>query len=88
MRNSEKRYIPGTNPTWGRELPDRDSNSLVDKNGDNWDNGYNFDESDDDETKESTFDDLQNTKFDPEAAQKAREENQEDVNNNPEIVGK
>lgn len=61
----EKRFIPGTNPKWGRELPDEDINSLVDKNGNNWDNGYNFDEKDDEE------DDI--PPFDPEAAKKARE---------------
>ncbi|MBQ3280669.1 hypothetical protein IJG92_03395 [Candidatus Saccharibacteria bacterium] len=60
----EKRFIPGTNPKWDRELPDEDINSLVDKNGNNWDNGYNFDEKDDEEDTPP---------FDPEAAKKARE---------------
>lgn len=46
MRNSEKRYIPGTNPSWGVELPDEYSNSLVSKDGRNRDDGYNFDERD------------------------------------------
>ena len=64
----EKRFIPGTNPKWGRELPDEDDNSLVDKNGNNWDNGYNFDERDD-------GDDI--PEFDPEAAKRAREEDSE-----------
>ena len=59
----EKRYIPGTNPKWGRELPDEDINSLVDKNGNNYNNDYNFDEKDDDVEE-----------FDPEAAKKRREE--------------
>lgn len=49
--NGEKRYIPGTNPEWGRELPEGYSNSLVDAAGNNWDNGYNFDEKDDDEVE-------------------------------------
>lgn len=73
MRSSgEKKYIPGTDPKWGRELPDDYSNSLVDKAGHNWDNGYNFDERDDDET---TYDKLaEEVKFDPEAAEKARQE--------------
>lgn len=62
----EKRYIPGTNPKWNRELPDEDLNSLVDKNGNNYDNGYNFDEHDDEEEEIP--------EFDPEAAKKAREE--------------
>ena len=59
----EKRFIPGTNPKWGRELPDRDDNSLVDEYGNNYDNGYNFDERDEEEIPE----------FDPEAAKKAKE---------------
>ena len=46
----EKRFIPGTNPNWNRELSDEDVNSLVDAAGNNYDNGYNFDERlDDDE---------------------------------------
>lgn len=63
----EKNYIPGTNPAWGRELPDEDDNSLVDKYGKNYDNGYNFDEPKDEE-------DLEPEEFDPEKARKAREE--------------
>jgi hypothetical protein len=39
--------IPGTNPNWGRNLPDGDVNSLVDENGNSYDNGFNFDEKDD-----------------------------------------
>ena len=58
--NSEKRYIPHTDPEWGRELPDGDDNSLVDKYGNNYDDGYNFDEHE--------------SNFDPEAAKKARED--------------
>lgn len=58
----DNRYIPGTNPKWNRELPDEDDNSLVDKHGNNYDNGYNFDERDDNLPE-----------FDPEAAKKARE---------------
>ena len=41
-------FIPGTNPDWDRKLPDGDLNSLVDANGENYDNGFNFDEKDDD----------------------------------------
>lgn len=44
-----KETIPGTNPNWGRELPDDYTNSLVDANGNNYDNGNNFDEKDDHE---------------------------------------
>jgi len=39
--------IPGTNPEWDRNLPEGYNNSLVDENGNNYDNGYNFDEKDD-----------------------------------------
>ncbi|MBR5419177.1 hypothetical protein IK110_02930 [Candidatus Saccharibacteria bacterium] len=52
MRNGEKRYIPGTNPEWGRELPEGYDNSLVDAGGNNYDNGWNFDEPSDDEEKQ------------------------------------
>ena len=58
MNNNEKRFVPGTNPKWGRELPDEDDNSLVDKNGNNWDNGYNFDERDHEEPTETSFETL------------------------------
>ncbi len=60
MNNSNKRFTPGTNPSWGIELPDEDDNSLVDKYGSNWDNGYNFDERDYDEAPaaESSFESL------------------------------
>ena len=58
MNNNEKRFVPGTNPKWGRELPDEDYNSLVDKNGNNWDNGYNFDERDHEEPTETSFETL------------------------------
>lgn len=47
MKNGEKRYIPGTNPDWGRELPDGYDNSLVDAGGHPCDYGWNFDERDD-----------------------------------------
>ena len=60
----EKRYIPGTNPAWGRELPDGDVNSLVDKAGNTYDNGYNFDEKDEENEV---------PKFDPEEAKKRYE---------------
>ena len=65
-KNGEKRFIPGTNPDWDRELPEGYDNSLVDNAGHNWDNGYNFDEKSDDPEEEM--------KFDPEAAKRAREE--------------
>ena len=44
--------IPGTNPDWDRNLPDGDINSLVDSNGNNYDNGFNFDEKDDDSSED------------------------------------
>jgi len=47
-----RKTIPGTNPKWGRELPDGYTNSLVDANGNSYDNGYNFDEKDDYEEDE------------------------------------
>ena len=65
---NEKQYIPGTRPEWGRELRDDEYNGLVDKNGNKWDNGYNFDEKKDPEDIDDTPD------FDPEAAKRAREE--------------
>lgn len=66
-----KNFIPGTRPEWGRELPDEDENSLVDKHGNNYDNGYNFDERD----NEVTFDNLaEQQPFDPEAAKRRQEE--------------
>ena len=45
----EKRFIPVTKPRWNRELPTEDANSLVDAAGNNYDNGYNFDERLDDD---------------------------------------
>lgn len=39
--------IPGTNPNWNINLPDGDINSLVDNHGRNHDDGYNFDEKED-----------------------------------------
>jgi ribosomal protein S18 acetylase RimI-like enzyme len=76
MKSPEKNYIPSSNPEWNQELPDGMSNSLVNKDGRNWDNGYNFDEKDEEyNPEETTFDSLINeTKFDPEAAKRAREE--------------
>jgi hypothetical protein len=64
---SEKQHIPHTNPDWGLELPEGYNNSLVDANGRNHDDGYNFDEKDDDEDEKIP-------PFDPESAKKAREE--------------
>ena len=46
-------FIPGTNPDWGRKLPDGDLNSLVDAGGNNYDDGFNFDERDDSEEPEN-----------------------------------
>jgi len=48
----EKRPIPGTNPKWNRDLPDGYDNSLVDSSGNSYDNGWNFDERDDDDDSE------------------------------------
>ncbi len=62
-----KEFIPHTNPDWNLELPDGDLNSLVSKNGENHDDGYNFDEKDDDNSSDIP-------EFDLEAARKAREE--------------
>ncbi|MDO4527109.1 MAG: hypothetical protein Q4B87_03410 [Candidatus Saccharibacteria bacterium] len=73
----EKDYIPGTNPAWDRELPDENYNSLVDKHGRNYDNGYNFDEPKDKEDEE----DQEPEEFDPEKARKAREEAIENLKN-------
>lgn len=67
---NEKRYIPGTRPEWGRELRDDENNALIDKNGNTWDNGYNFDEKDDEDSV---------PEFDPEAAKKAREKDAEEA---------
>ena len=73
MKNGEKSCIPGTNPEWNRELPDGDLNSLVDKFGNNWDNGYNFDEKEDGEN--TSYDTLgREIPFNPKEAKKAREE--------------
>ena len=64
-------YIPGTNPDWGRKLPDGDLNSLVDASGNNYDNGFNFDEKDnDDEVPE----------FNPEEAKRRAEEVEQEKN--------
>lgn len=68
-KNGEKEFIPGSKPDYNLELPDGDVNSLVAKSGKNWDNGYNFDE-----------EDLEDD-FDPEAAQKAREERKKEIEN-------
>ena len=52
MGLDEKRFIPGTNPDWGRELPKGYDNSLVDAAGHNWDNEFNFDEPGDNDEDE------------------------------------
>ena len=49
MPGGEKRFIPGTNPEWDLELPEKYVNSMVDSHGRSYDNGWNFDEKDDDE---------------------------------------
>lgn len=59
-----KEFIPHTNPDWNLELPDGDLNSLVSKDGRNHDDGYNFDEKDDEEND--------TPEFDPEKAKEAR----------------
>lgn len=68
---NEKRYIPGTKPEWNRELPDENDNSLIDKHGHNYDDGYNFDEKSD----EVTYDNLKEKQpFEPEEARRRQEE--------------
>lgn len=68
-------YIPGTNPSWGRKLPDGDLNSLVDSDGNNYDNGFNFDEKDDTyEDADAAPEPADVPEFDPEAAQKRIDE--------------
>ena len=52
MNSGEKRYIPHTNPKWDMKLPDGMDNSLVTKDGRNHDDGYNFDEHDNDREDE------------------------------------
>lgn len=75
VNNEEKRYIPGTDPAWGRELPEGCDNSLTDKDGNTWDNGYNFDERSDEPEGKTTFDSLiKEVEFSPEAAEKAQAE--------------
>ena len=76
--NQEKNYIPGTNPEWGRELPDDYDNSLVDKGGNNYDNGWNFDEKDDDKEAEET---PTVPDFDPEKAQELYDQAIDRINN-------
>lgn len=44
--NNDKRYIPGTRPEWNRTLPEGYDNEIVDSHGNNYDNGYNFEEAD------------------------------------------
>ncbi len=58
----KEKFIPGSDSEWGLELPDGDVNSLVSKDGKNWDNGYNFDERDSEE---------EIPEFDPEKARQA-----------------
>ena len=55
MGSGEKRSIPRTKTEWDRLLPDDYDNSLVDRWGNNYDNGWNFDESD--EAEESDDED-------------------------------
>ena len=49
MLRDDKKRLPGTNPDWDRLLPERRANSLVDKFGFPYDNGYNFDEPNDED---------------------------------------
>lgn len=80
--NEKKRFLPNSNPSWGRELPDDFVNSLVDKGGKNWDNGYNYDDIDD-HAEEMSFDDLaKDVKFDQEAAARARKQASEKTHEN------
>ena len=60
---NNKNSIPGTKPEWNRNLPDGDLNSIVDSNGENYDNKYNFDERDDDDEHDEGFQSL--TKMEP-----------------------
>lgn len=53
MGSGEKRSIPGTKSEWDRLLPDDYDNSLVDRYGNNYDNGWNFDEVDESDGEES-----------------------------------
>lgn len=52
--NTEKHYIPGTDPKWNRTLPEGYDNEIVDSHGNNYDNGYNFEEPSDPEDYETT----------------------------------
>ena len=42
--NGEKRYVSGTKSSWNFETPEGMTNSMVDRQGRNIDNGWNFDE--------------------------------------------
>ena len=88
--------MKGTKKKWGYKIPDNMYNSLVSSDGtavkNNWEdeNGvladWNYDEPKDPEDlveDETTFDDLaKDIKFDPEAAEKAK---QEDTDNEKEV---
>lgn len=75
---NNKNYVPGTNPTWGYEVPDGYTNSMVDKKGRVVDTGWNFDEKDGDwggeltDEERATFESFKNIAddcpFDPEVA--------------------
>jgi len=56
MRNGEKRYIPGTNPDWGYELPDEYDNCTVAKDGAPCYSPWAFDEPKDKEDLEENED--------------------------------
>lgn len=77
MKNHEKRYIDGTKPAWGYELPDDYANSMVSKDGRPIDTGWNYDEKD---SKTTTFDDLKEQTFDKAAAEKARAKDAQNEN--------
>lgn len=77
MNNGEKRHIPGSKPEWNLELPDGDLNSLVTKDGKVWDGneGWNYDEKDDNQKAETSYDNLgEEVKFDPEGAEERQRE--------------
>ena len=72
MSKGEKRPIPGTNPAWNRNLPPGFDNSLVDDNGNPYDDGYNFEEPSEDNEDEEMSED-ENTGWD-ELAEKPEKE--------------
>lgn len=51
-KDNGKKYIPHTDPRWDLELPEGMTNSLVSEDGMNHDDGFNFDEYDNDEDED------------------------------------